>query len=125
MLQEAKIGPAKSRVCDPLLLPQEILNSTISWPLQPRLPSTFTASTSPSLFVRTSSPPSVTAARSQPPGRMRISNSSCLFPVLRALVSRRFGERAEHADFTLGVVFAARALPHRCKPAYNSLPLRI
>jgi len=58
-------------------------------------------------------------------------DSSCLFPMLYALVYRYFREQAEHADFALGgwggllVLIITRALPHQCHSSYNPVPLRI
>jgi len=57
-LNRPKSTLLKSRVvsflCTPLAA-LRILNSTIAWPLQPRLPLSFTYPTSPSLLVRTRS----------------------------------------------------------------------
>ena len=57
-LKRLKLALLKSRVVIllvALLLPYKILNSTISWLLQPKLPPNFTSPTSPSLLVRTRS----------------------------------------------------------------------
>ena len=57
-LKRPKLTLLKSKIMillTALLLLCRILNSTISWSLQPRLPLTFTSSTSPSLFISTRS----------------------------------------------------------------------